>query len=270
MGDRGLPRGQGRLGLDAGRLTRMELRAFALHADRDPQARATARAALAACGLPGDPWPMVDGAGLSASDLAATVGADLFAPAYPLSLGVAEIGRFLTYRQVWAEIERSGMDAALILDGVTGLDPEAFDDALDLSLPHVAALGIVSMRTAACPGPSALIDTHGAVSLTVPQQSQGRPPAQLVGHEAAAHLLALSDRFDRPVETFQHSHWHTGLRPASVQPCGLHAATPPELAPPPGGVWPRVRYDLAQRGYLRAVSRAARDSAAPATGGFLS
>ena len=248
----------------------MELRAFALHTDRDRDARAGARAALDGCELPGDLWPMVDGAGLSPADLSATVGADLFTPAYPLSLGADEIGRFLTYRQIWAEIDRSGVDAALILDGVTKIDADAFDDALDLAQPHIATLGLIAMRTAPCPGPSALIETQGAASLTVPQQSQGRTPAQLVSHEAAVHFLALSDRFDRPVETFLNSHWHTGLRPASVQPCGIDASAPPELAPPPGGVWPRMRYDLAQRCYLRTVARAARGSAAPATGGFLS
>ena len=248
----------------------MELRAFVLHADRDGDARAQARRVLDACGVDGELWPMVQGAGLSVSDLEQTVGADLFEPAYPLSLDTGEIGRFLTHRQIWAEIERRGLDAALVLDGATGIEPDPFDDALDLGLSHVTALGYIELRDHPCPGPSALIDTQRHATLTVPQQATGRTAAQLVGHEAAAHLLALSDLFDRPMETFVHSHWHTGLRPASIQPCGVIALPPLAQATPPSGVWPRMRYDLAQRRYLHLISQRAQVSAAPATGGFIS
>ncbi|MCZ0812595.1 glycosyltransferase family 25 protein [Roseovarius sp. EGI FJ00037] len=247
----------------------MELRAFVLHADRDGDARAQARTVLDACGVNGELWPLVQGAALSVSDLENTVGAELFEPAYPLSLDTGEIGRFLTHRQIWAEIERRGLDVALTLDAATGIDPEPFDDALDLGLAHVGALGYIELRDEPCPGPSALIDTQGPATLTVPQQATGRSAAQLVGHEAAAHLLALSDLFDRPLETFIHSHWHTGLRPASIQPCGVIA--PPTLAhaAPPSGVWPRMRYDLAQRRYLHLIAQRAQLSAAPTTGGFI-
>ncbi len=247
----------------------MELRAFVLHADRDSDARIQARKVLDACGMDGELWPMVVGSALSVADLDSTVGAELFEPAYPLSLDTGEIGRFLTHRQIWAEIERRGLDAALVLDGAMGIDPDPFDDAVDLGLGHVATLGCIELRDQPCPGPSALIDTLGQATLTVPQQATGRTAAQLIGHEAASHFLALSDLFDRPMETFVHSHWHTGLRPASIQPCGVIAPPPHAHATPPSGVWPRMRYDLAQRRYLHLIAQRAQVSAAPTTGGFI-
>lgn len=247
----------------------MDLRAFALHPDRDRDARARARDALDNCGIEGDLWPLVDGAALSSQDLAGTVGARLFDPAYPLSLSTGEIAHFLTHRQIWAELQRSGLDAALILDGPGPITPEAFDDALDLALTHLPALGLIELRTVPAPGPAVLIDTLGAATLTIPQQAEGRVPALLITHEAAGHLLALSDRIDRPVETFLHSHWHTGLRCASVCPSGIGDGPGAGHVAPPTGAWPRLRYDLAQRKYLRAVARLSQNSAAPSSGGLI-
>ena len=250
----------------------MELRAFVLHADRDGDARAQARQGFSMpAGVDGELWPMVQGAGLSVSDLEQTVGADLFEPAYPLSLDTGEIGRFLTHRQIWAEIERRGPRCGRWFSTAPrGSTPTRSTTRLNLGLSHVTALGYIELRDHPCPGPSALIDTQRHATLTVPQQATGRTAAQLVGHEAAAHLLALSDLFDRPMETFVHSHWHTGLRPASIQPCGVIAPPPLAQATPPSGVWPRMRYDLAQRRYLHLISQRAQVSAAPATGGFIS
>jgi len=247
----------------------MELRAFALHPERNGAARARARNALDACGIEGELWPLVDGMALSSSDLADTVGAQLFDPAYPLALSTEDIGDFLTHRQIWAELQRSGLDAALILDTPGPIAPDPFDDALDLALEHLPALGLIELRASPAPGPAVLIDTLGAATLTIPHQTEGRAPALLITHEAASHLLALSDRFDRPIETFLHSHWHTGLRCATLAPSGLEGSPDLSRLLQPSGAWPRVRYDLAQRKYLRAVARLSQNSAAPASGGLI-
>lgn len=247
----------------------MQLRAFALHPERNGAARARARTALDACGVEGELWPLVEGAALSSSDLADTVGAQLFDPAYPLSLSTGEIAHFLTHRQIWAELQRGGFNAALILDCPGPIAPDPFDDALDLALEHLPALALIELRSDPAPGPAVLIDTLGAATLTIPQQTQGRAPALLITQEAARHLLALSDRIDRPMETFLHSHWHTGLRCASVCPSGLGNGPDSSPIPQPSGAWPRVRYDLAQRKYLRAVARLSQNSTAPASGGLI-
>lgn len=248
----------------------MELRAFALHPERNGAARARARNALDACGVEGELWPLVDGAGLSSSDLAETITGQLFDPTYPLALSSGEIGHFLTHRQIWAELQRSGMDAALILDNPGTITPDPFDDALDLALEHLPALGLIELRSTPAPGPAVLIDTFGKATLTIPHQTEGRAPALLITHEAAIHLLALSNRIDRPMETFLHSHWHTGLRCATLAPSGIGDSPDMYRSRQPSGAWPRVRYNLAQRKYLRAVARLSQNSAAPASGGMIS
>ncbi len=247
----------------------METRAYVLHPDRDPDARARARDTLNSCGLPGGLWPLVDGAALSSSDLANVVGSQLFDPDYPLSLNTAEIGHFLTYRQVWADMQRCRLEAALIFDGPAQMQPDIFDDALDLALEHLQTLGMIELRGQPNTGPAVLIDTLAATTLTVPQQAEGGATALLITHEVAAHFLALSDQIDRPIETFLHSHWHTGLRCATVAPSGLDDSPDFPRSRQPSGAWPRVRYDLAQRKYLRAVARLAQNSTAPASGGMI-
>lgn len=247
----------------------METRAYVLHPDRDPDTRARARDTLNSCGLPGDLWPLVDGAALSSSDLADIVGSQLFDPDYPLSLNTAEIGHFLTYRQIWADMQRCKLEAALIFDGPAQMQPHIFDDALDLALEHLQTLGVIELRGQPNTGPAVLVDTLGAATLTVPQQAEGCATALLITHEAAAHFLALSDRIDRPVETFLHSHWHTGLRCATVAPSGLGDRPGADHIAHPSGAWPRLRYVLAQRKYLRAVACRSQNSAAPASGGMI-
>lgn len=247
----------------------MEPRAYALHAARDPDGRARARQRLQACGLQGYPWPLVEGSALSSTDLDATVGAHLFDPPYPLALGAEEVAHFLTHRQVWADMQRRGLSAALILDAPGPVTPEPFDEAMDLALAHLPRLGLIELRARPSPGPADLIDARGEATLTVPQQTEGRAPALLIGLEAARHLLALSDRIDRPVETFLHSHWHTGLRCATLSPSGIAETAATGGIAPPSGAWPRLRHDLAQRKYLRAVARLSRNSAAPPSGGLI-
>ncbi|MEL6990073.1 MAG: glycosyl transferase family 25, partial [Pseudomonadota bacterium] len=44
---------------------------------------------------------------------------------------------------------------------------------------------------------------------------------QMISKSAAQKLLDLTKTFDRPVDTFVQSHWHTGLRPGVIYPAGI-------------------------------------------------
>jgi len=247
-------------------------RAFVLHLVRATARHENARSLLAGCGMQAEVWAAVDGRTMSQADLSACVGARLFAPAYPFALKTGEIGCFLSHRQIWAEIVRRDLDHALIIEDDAGIAPGPYAAALALARDHIADLGYIQFQTRPTQGPATVVDTNGSATLAVPRIGGLRTTAQMVGRAAAERLLHLSEVFDRPVDTFVQSHWHTGLRPAAIHPSGITdiahrldgstiqggTRTPLQKL---GREWARMRY-------RRAVARAAKASPAPSRGGL--
>jgi len=247
-------------------------RAFVLHLTRAKARRDNARTVLAGCGMEGEIWPAVDGGALSSTDLAACVGAQLFAPAYPFGLSAGEIGRFLSHRQVWAEIVRRDLDFGLIVEDDAALTPDPYANALRLALANIETLGLIQFQTRPHAGPATLVDTVGASVLSVPQQTGLRSTAQMLSWDAADHLLRLTESFDRPVDTFLQSHWHTGLRPAAIHPSGVsdiaNKLDDLTMQGRARGVLENLRREWARYRYRGAVTRASRESGAPVQGGL--
>ena len=251
----------------------MQVHAFVLHLTRAEARRDNALTLLDECGLDAEIWPAVDGGAMSSKDLTATVGADLFEPPYPFALKTGEIGCFLSHRQIWAELQMREADAALIIEDDAAIDPDHFDDAVDLATANIGALGYIQFQTQPAKGPQHLIDSSGACRLVVPDLGGLRTTAQMVSKWAAAHLLSLSEPFDRPVDTFVQSHWHTGLRPAAIYPSGISdVADSLDGSTIQSGDKPvleKLTRELLQRPrYRSAVNRLSRASAAPAQGGL--
>ncbi|WP_135505995.1 glycosyltransferase family 25 protein [Roseovarius aestuariivivens] len=250
----------------------MQVHAFILHLVRATARRQNAQDLLETCGLDGALWPAVDGAALSSTELSATVGAELFAPPYPFPLKTGEIGCFLSHRQIWAELQTREADAALIIEDDARLDPEIFDDAVDLACGHIGTLGYIQFQTRPHKGPAQLVDTAGECKLLVPERGGLRTTAQMVSRAAAAHLLACSDPFDRPVDTFIQSHWHTGLRPAMIFPSGVSDATDDVAGSTiQAGAKPvleKLTREIARARYRKGVARLSRNSTAPRGGGL--
>lgn len=241
--------------------------AFILHLTRASARRENAHRLRDSCGLPAEIWPAVDGAAMDDRELRARVDAGLFAPPYPFPLRMGEIGCFLSHRQIWAEILRRDLDHALILEDDAGLDPELFAQALTLGRDHLDRFGYIQFQTRPARGPARLIATQGACQLLLPQMAGLRTTAQLVTRASAEQLLAASDRFDRPVDTFVQSHWQTGLRPAMILPSGiseiadqLEGSTIQSARKP---FLEKLRREWLRGRYRRAVRHASASSAAP-------
>lgn len=199
----------------------MRAHAFILHLPRATARRENAHALLESCGLPGEIWQAVDGRELSETERAAVLGKRLFEPPYPFTLNPGEIGLFISQRAVWAEIVARGLDAGLIIEDDVTLDAGIFPDALALACAHVGSLGYVQLQNRPPKDAGEPIATQGTCRLTQPQVTPLRTSAQLVSHAGAKRLLARSERFDRPIDTYVQSHWHTGLRPGVIYPAGV-------------------------------------------------
>ena len=240
----------------------MKLRAYVLHLLRAQKRRDNAHSLLETCGVAGHIWPAVDGAALPGSDVAAAYRKDLIAPRYPFDLRIGEIGCFLSHRQIWADLQDSDADAALIIEDDAGLDRDLFTQALSLATEHIGDLGYIQFQTRPARSAATLIDQIGPCTLLLPQSAGLRTTAQLVSKAAAATLLRHSAPFDRPVDTFVQSYWHTGLRPAMILPSGIS-----EIADQLDGstiqtaqksVREKLRREIARGMYRNAVKRLSR------------
>ncbi|MCE8517395.1 glycosyltransferase family 25 protein [Ruegeria pomeroyi] len=194
---------------------------FVIHLERAKDRRAQAEALVAEL-----PYavllPAVDGAGLApeARDRAFRPG--LLKPAYPFDLRPGEIGCFLSHRAAWARLVKSEAEAALIIEDDMALEA-GFGDALALAQRYVAQMGYIQFQTRPVTAPA--IDQQGQAVLMQPDLTPLRTSGQLVARWAAERLLALTEPFDRPVDTFLQMHWHTGLRLGVISPSGLRDRT---------------------------------------------
>ncbi len=150
--------------------------------------------------------------------------APLFDPPYPFPLGKGEIACFLSHRLAWARIVESGDDFGFVAEDDLGLS-SAFRAALDLALRHATVADYVSFQTRPLRGAADTLAEDGAVRLVRPVLPPLRTSAQLVGRDAAARLLAASERFDRPVDCLLQMVWLTGQRMLVVEPSGVSDLT---------------------------------------------
>lgn len=246
------------------------MRAYVLHLTRATQRRDNAAALLINCGVAGKIWPAVDGAAVDGADLRAPYRRHLFTPAYPHELRVGELGCFASHRTIWEDMQTGPDEAALILEDDAGIDPALLPRALELAGRHVQQFGYIQLQTRSRIGRAAVLDRSGGCTLSLPVVPGLRTTAQVVSRSAAAHLLKRSETFDRPVDTWLQSHWHTGIRPTVIYPSGilemedkLHGST---IQTAKKSLREKARREVARALYRLAVRRAAAVSDAPRLG----
>ena len=142
-------------------------------------------------------------------------------PAYPFALRPSEVACFLSHRKVWRMIVERGLDAGLIVEDDVALDMPLFGRCMEVAKQACVGKAYVQFRISPVRGRVREMARDGDIRLLAPQVSQLGTVAQLVTREAAQHLLALTERFDRPVDTFLQMRWVTGIAPFCVVPSGI-------------------------------------------------
>ncbi len=243
------------------------MRAFVLHLTRAQARKENAQELLMTCGLPGEIWEAVDGQALSASDLDALRKPASFEPNYPFDLNLGEIGCFLSHRQIWAEIVSRDLAFGLVLEDDVKIDPMHFGEAQVLSERNIESFGYIQFQNRKSGG-SVAIDFEGKAVLSQPDVTPLRASAQMISKSAAQKLLDLTKTFDRPVDTFVQSHWHTGVRPGVIYPAGIATISDQldgsTIQTETGrGAVDIMRREWSRMSYRRQVKRRAAQSAAP-------
>ncbi|MCW2283876.1 GR25 family glycosyltransferase involved in LPS biosynthesis [Rhodoblastus acidophilus] len=193
-----------------------DCKAFILHLERARQRRSQAEAIAAATPMPTEILAAVDGAALSDAEVAKVYTRQLHAPRFYLGLNRAEIGAFLSHRAAWRRIVEDGLDFGLVFEDDAHIDAAAF--------ARTCAFAKASRSQwdyALAPAMNRRPGAGQRVTLNHPSAPPLRALAQFVSNAAARRLLAVTERFDRPVDTFLQMSWVTGLELLTFTPSGV-------------------------------------------------
>ncbi|MFM8734951.1 MAG: glycosyltransferase family 25 protein [Pirellulales bacterium] len=194
----------------------MRVEAFVVHLERatarQPQVAEIARSIP----LPTTVLAAVDAQHLEPSARERLVRPRLHAPAYPFRLLDTEIACFLSHRRAWQTILDAGLDAGLIVeDDVAVANPlfrRVLGHAIGRARPEDFIRFPLHERT------EGRAPDRAEPSLIEPRLPGLGMQMQLVGHEAARRLLAASEVFDRPVDSYVQMQWIHGARMRSARP----------------------------------------------------
>lgn len=206
-------------------MSERKVAAFVIHLSRAAQRRAQVERIVAACPLKTRVLDAVDGRVMSEDERAAVYRADLHEPRYPFRIGPGEIGCFLSHRQAWQTMLDEDLDAALIVEDDVEIEVPAFTRALELALSSMSPRSYVQFQVRKVPGGGAVVASGNGIEIRRPTVVPLRTSAQLVGRDAARRLLAVSHRFDRPVDSLLQMPWVTGISVDCAVPSGVSDRT---------------------------------------------
>ncbi len=196
--------------------------AFVIHLSRATQRKSQVERIKAACPLAVIVIDAVDGSRLSDSEISAVhVPAGLYDPPYPFDISKGEIGCFLSHRKAWQAILDGGFDAGLVIEDDVEIEPATFGPALAAAIAELGRAGFVQFQVRPIRNPGPVVASAGEIVFRRPVIVPLRASCTLYSADAARHLRARTECFDRPVDGYLQLHWESGLRPWLVEPSGV-------------------------------------------------
>lgn len=162
----------------------------------------------------------VDGSALSQNEREAYL-RDLHEPGYPFELRLGELGAFHSHRACWKMIVEGGCRAGLILEDDLEFNPAVFSRAVELAMSCEIEDAYVRFPIRRRETAPSSVAADGELALIRPDVVALGAVGQVVGRNAARRLLAATEHFDRPIDTFLQMRWIHGVRVLSVWPSSL-------------------------------------------------
>lgn len=198
----------------------MKLKAFVIHLERAKERQPQVAQLRSTLPMPTDIVDAVDSRNLTSADIQRAYKRNLHQPYYPFDLSQNEIACFLSHRRAWQSIIDQDLDAGLILEDDVELTA-TFPAALQAALTHIDSCGFIRFTFRDGKEFGQEVYRNEQVRLIAPLPIGLGMVAQLVTQSAARRLLAVTEQFDRPVDTFAQMKWVTGLSPLAVIPGGV-------------------------------------------------
>ena len=144
----------------------------------------------------------------------------LHAPRYPFELSKNEIACFLSHRKAWQAIVDQQLDAGFVIEDDIELT-DVFNAAFHAVSNHFEPGSFVRFTFRDDREDGREVFRNNEVRIIIPNPIGLGMVAQLVSFDAAKKLLAITERFDRPVDTTIQMRWVTDLQPLAVIPGGV-------------------------------------------------
>jgi GR25 family glycosyltransferase involved in LPS biosynthesis len=196
------------------------IKAFIIHLSRSDDRRAHVHLLQQRLKIPSEITEAIDAKDLNRETIDRSYISGRHKPQYPFNLSTGEIACFLSHRKAWQSMVDQTLTAALVLEDDVTLG-EDFDRSWTAALSYAGPNSFIRfpVKPHREKGDE-ILDDRGTRILRAQPVGLGMH-AQLIGIEAAKRLLAVTDTFDRPVDTTLQMNWVTGLSPVAVLPSGV-------------------------------------------------
>lgn len=203
----------------------MRVQGFVIHLARAKQRSPLVERILAVSPVETQIFDAVDGREMSEADLRAWYSATpLHSPKYPFTLGVGEVACFLSHQAIWRKMVHDGIDFALILEDDVEMDATQVGRVVEFVVGVGNPDVYVELQTRPLPACDIVAQAEG-VQILRPILPPLRTSAQIVGRGAAARLLEVSERFDRPIDCLLQLVSVTGQEVLCASPSGVSDAS---------------------------------------------
>lgn len=197
----------------------MNIKAFIIHLARAKDRRPQVEKLIRELPVKTEVIDAVDSQTLSDADIKRVYKRKLHAPRYPFALSKNEIACFVSHRKAWQAIVDQGLDAGFVIEDDIELT-DVFNAAFQAVTNHFEPGSFVRF-TFRDREQGREVFRNDQLRIIIPNPIGLGMVAQLVSFDAAKKLLAVTEQFDRPVDTTLQMRWVTGLQPLAVIPGGV-------------------------------------------------
>ncbi|MDH7793513.1 MULTISPECIES: glycosyltransferase family 25 protein [Ochrobactrum] len=198
----------------------MNIKAFIIHLARATDRKPQVEKLIHELPVKTEVIDAVDSHVLTGAEISRVYKRQLHAPRYPFELSKNEIACFLSHRKAWQAIVDQQLDAGFIIEDDIELT-DVFNAAFHAVGNHFEPGGFVRFTFRDDREVGREVFRNNQVRIIIPNPIGLGMVAQLVSFDAAKKLLAITEQFDRPVDTTIQMRWVTDLQPLAVIPGGV-------------------------------------------------
>ncbi|MBN7776088.1 glycosyltransferase family 25 protein [Nitratireductor aquimarinus] len=198
----------------------VKIRAYVIHLQRASNRQENVQKLKESLPVPTTIIPAIDSQTVTSAILEQYVQRQVHTPRYPFPLNTNEVACFLSHRAAWSAIVSDNVDAGLVLED-DALTTSDFIGAFDFARCAMREGHLIRFPHRDDCEDGTFLLRDGRYQLLEPVPVGLGMVAQLITRDAAIRLLAKTEQFDRPVDTFAQMYWITGVRPYSVRPSGI-------------------------------------------------
>lgn len=198
----------------------MNIKAFIIHLTRATDRKPQVDKLIHELPVKTEVIDAVDSRTLTDAEIGRVYKHKLHAPRYPFELSKNEIACFLSHRKAWQAIVDQQLDTGFVIEDDIELT-DVFNAAFHAVSNHFEPGSFVRFTFRDDREDGREVFRNNEVRIIIPNPIGLGMVAQLVSFDAAKKLLAITERFDRPVDTTIQMRWVTDLQPLAVIPGGV-------------------------------------------------